>query len=100
METPKINEKVKNAVEKIHQILNEENIMLVPVTTIVNGNLAQRVEVIEKPAQPATVAEVEKAAEGESVPSAEEVMGAETGEKVEEETEKVEEAVGAKADVN
>ena len=51
MEAPKINEKVKNAVEKINQILNKENIMLIPITTIVNGKLAQRVEVIEKPVE-------------------------------------------------
>jgi hypothetical protein len=72
MEAPKINEKVKNAVERINQILNEENIMLVPVTTIVNGKLAQRVEVIEKPVQLATVAEVEKAAEAETAGDTEE----------------------------
>lgn len=47
-----VNEKVKGAVDKINAILNEENIMLIPVTTIVNGQIAQRVEVIEKPAQP------------------------------------------------
>jgi hypothetical protein len=48
-----VDERVKNAVDKINTILNEENIMLVPVTTIVNGNLAQRVEVVPKPVQPA-----------------------------------------------
>jgi uncharacterized protein YqgV (UPF0045/DUF77 family) len=63
MENVQVNEKVKNAVDRINKILTEENIMLIPVTTIVNGQLAQRVEVVEKPAQPAQPAVAEEKTE-------------------------------------